>query len=285
MSATITSLAEERYRDSQSSTFPVPTNPCNPLPGALETILSHKSCRAFLRDKPLPKGTLETLLTAAQSGSTSSLYQTWDVIAIQDPEHKSKVATLAGDQEFIRQAPLFLAFCPNLRRLNNLSKQYDQQPARALENMDMFIMSAIDAAIAGQTVAIAAESLGLGICYVGALRNNAEQICQLLNLPPLTWGVFGMAIGYPDTEDRLSGKQIKPRLPMREIVHMERWNEEGQEDNVASYDQSLGTFYEDELKFGRKGWGEFVADKVAPHEQDGRERIRKVIEGQGFKLE
>ncbi|KAI9038322.1 Nitroreductase-like protein [Aspergillus affinis] len=222
IAATIPSLAEERYRDSQSSTFPLPTSPSEPLPGALATILSHKSYRAFLRDKPLPKGTLETLLTAAQSGSTSSLYQTWDVVAIQDLEHKSKVATLAGSQDFIRQAPLFLAFCPNLRRLDNLSKQYEQQPARALENMDMFIMSALAAAIAGQTVAIAAESLGLGICYVGALRNNAEQICELLNIPPLTWGVFGMAIGYADSENQLSGKQIKPRLPRREIVHMER---------------------------------------------------------------
>ncbi|KAE8140204.1 Nitroreductase-like protein [Aspergillus pseudotamarii] len=285
MSATFSSLVEERYRDSQSSAFSPPINPSHPLPGALETILSHKSCRAFLRDKPLPKGTLETLLTAAQSSSTSSLFQTWDVIAIQDPEHKAQVAVLAGDQEFIRQAPLFLAFCPNLRRLNNIAKQHDQQPARALENMDMFIMSALDAAIAGQTVAIAAESLGLGICYVGALRNNAEQICELLNLPPLTLGVFGMAIGYPDTENWLFGNQIKPRLPMREIVHMERWSEEGQKENIASYDQSLGAFYVDESKFGRKYWGEFVAGKVASYEQDGREKIRGVIERQGFKLE
>ncbi|KAK1138377.1 hypothetical protein N8T08_002660 [Aspergillus melleus] len=285
MAATILSLAEERYRDSQSSTFPLPTSPSEPLPGALATIFSHKSCRAFLRDKPLPAGTLETLLMAAQSGSTSSLYQTWDVVAIQEFEHKSKVATLAGNQDFIRQAPLFLAFCPNLRRLDNLSKQYEQQPARALENMDMFIMSVLDAAIAGQTVAIAAESLGLGVCYVGGLRNNAKQVCELLNLPPLTWGVFGMAIGYADPENRLSGKQIKPRLPMREIVHLERWSEEGQKENVASYDKSLGTFFVDESKFGREGWGEFVAGKVAPRNQDGRERIRAVLEKQGFKLE
>jgi len=166
------------------------------------------------------------LLTAAQSGSTSSLLRTWGVIAIQNPEHKDPVAELAGDQDFIRKALLFLVFCPDLRRLNNLSRQYDQQPARALENMDMFIMSTLDAAIAGQNVKMAAESLGFGICYVGALRNNAAQMCELLNLPPLTWGVFEMAIGYPNTERNLSGKQTKPRLPMQEVLHMERWSEE-----------------------------------------------------------
>lgn len=58
----------------------------------------------------------------------------------------------------------------------------------------MFIMSSIDAAIA-------AESLGLGMCYVGAIRNNAQQVAELLNLPPLTLAIFGMAIGYPCAHD------------------------------------------------------------------------------------
>ncbi|KAL3470872.1 Nitroreductase-like protein [Aspergillus californicus] len=217
--------------------------------------------------------------------STSSLLQTWDAIAIQGPAHKSAIATLAGDQEFIRQAPLFLVFCPNLRRSKNLVTQYTPgEHAKALEGMDMFIMSTIDAALAAQNVAMAAEALGLGVCYVGALRNNAQKVCKLLNLPPLTWGVFRMAIGYPDPEDRRSGKQVKPRLPMQEVLHMERWSEAGQEGNIAEYDQALGGFYEDEGKVGRIGWGEFVAGKVVPWEQDGRERIREVIEGQGFKL-
>jgi nitroreductase len=277
------SLIEARYRDPQLPTTPFPL-PTDPHPNALSTILQHKSCRAFL-PTPLPAGRLETLISAAQSASTSSLFQTWDAIAIQDPAHKSAIATLAGDQEFIRQAPLFLVFCPNLRRLKNLVKQYKpEEHARALEGMDMLIMSTIDAALAAQNVAIAAEAIGLCVCYVGALRNNAEQVCKLLRLPPLTWGVFGMAIGNPGPDDRRSGTQIKPRLLMREVLHTERWSEEGQDESVAEYDQALGEFYEDEGKVGRMGWGEFVAGKVVPWEQDGRERIRGVIEEQVFKL-
>lgn len=68
-------------------------------------------------------------------------------------------------------------------------------------------------------------------------------------------GVFGMAIGYPNTESSISDKQIKPRLPMREVLHMQRWSEERQKDSVASYNKSLGKFYFEELKLGRKGWG------------------------------
>lgn len=168
MNATFSSLAEARYRDGQSSDLTLPDS----LPPAFETILNHKSHRSFL-SQSLPPGTLEALLLSAQSGSTSSMLQTWDVIAIQDPSHKAAVATLAGDQDFIRQAPLFLVFCPNLHRLANISRKYNQ-PAKALSSMDMFIMSSLDAAIAGQNAAIAAESLGLGMCFVGAIRNNAQ---------------------------------------------------------------------------------------------------------------
>jgi nitroreductase len=250
MSEPISSIIAARYHDPQSPTFPLPTQP---LRGALSTILSHKFCRAFLRTA-LPPGTLETLIAAAQSAWTSSLLQTWDAIAIQDPAHKSTIATLAGDQESIRQAPLFLAFVPNLQRLRNLAEQYKPgQDAQALAGMDMFIMSTVDAALAAQNVAIAAEALGLGVCYAGALRNHAEEVCRLLNLPALAWVVFGMAIGWPDTEGRRSRTRLKPRLPMRGMLHLERWSEDGQEDRVKAYDRALGEFYVDEGKAGRMG--------------------------------
>lgn len=282
MNATFSSLAEARYRDGQSSGLPLPDS----LPPALETILNHKSHRAFL-PQPLPPGTLEALLLSAQSGSTSSMLQTWDVITIQDPIHKAAVATLAGDQEFIRQAPLFLVFCPNLHRLANISPKY-KQPAKALSSMDIFIMSSLDAAIAGQNAAIAAESLGLGMCYVGAIRNNAQQVVEILNLPPLTFAIFGMAIGYPcpGISDNPPGREeIKPRLPMREICHRETWCEDGQETNVAAFDQSLGTFYAEQGKLARKDWSEFVAGNMASGVMDGRENMRGVLRGQSYGLE
>ncbi|PLB50822.1 Nitro/flavin reductase [Aspergillus steynii IBT 23096] len=272
---TFSSLVEARYRDGQSIQRPLP----NDFPPTLQTILNHASCRSFL-PTPLPTGTLEALMAAAQSGSTSSMLQTWDVIAIQDPSHKSAVATLAGDQEFIRQAPLFLVFCANLHRLANISRRYDQ-PGRALANTDMFLMASLDAAIAGQNTAIAAESLGLKICYVGAVRNNAQQMCELLGLPHNVVGVFGMAVGYGE-EEPTGG--IKPRLPMREVCHREVWSEEDQEENIQVFDEALGAFYAGVMKLGRDGWSKFVAGNMASVEQDGRENLKETLYKQGFKL-
>lgn len=274
--ATLSSLVEARYRDGQSNQRPLPDH----LPPALDTVLNHRSFRSFL-STPLLSGTLEALIAAAQSGSTSSMLQTWDVIAIQDPEHRSTAAKLAGDQNFIREAPLFLVFCANLNRLANISRRYNQ-PAEALANMDLFLMACIDAAIAGQNAAIAAESLGLGICYVGAIRNNAQQMCELLKLPPNTFGLFGMAVGYGN---QASYSEVKPRLPMKEVCHRETWSEGDQDENVASFDKSLGSFYFEQLKLDRKCWSEFVAANLASSEQDGRENTKTVLYNQSFKLE
>ncbi|CAG8128504.1 unnamed protein product [Penicillium salamii] len=273
---TLSSLVEARYRDGQSSQRPLPDH----LPQTLETILSHRSFRSFL-PTALPTGTLEALVAAAQSGSTSSMMQTWDVIAIQDPSHKSAVAKLAGDQEFIRQAPLFLVFCPNLNRLANISQKYNQ-PAEALPNMDLFLMACIDASIAGQSAAIAAESLGLGICYVGAIRNNAQEMCEILKLPSNTFGLFGMAVGF-GAESVYS--ELKPRLPMAEVCHSETWSEENQEAHVESYDKSLGSFFFEQMRLDRKCWSAFIAGNVASNQQGGRQNVKKVLENQGFKLQ
>ncbi|RAH71905.1 NADPH-dependent oxidoreductase [Aspergillus aculeatinus CBS 121060] len=247
----------------------------------LATIWRHKSIRHFL-PSPLPDGTLETLVASAQSASTASMLQTWSVIAVQDPSHKAAAAQLSGNQDFIRQAPLMLFFCADLNRLTNVS-EWEDQPAKALEKTDMFVLSTIDAAVAAQNVALAAESLGLGICYVGGARNNAAELCELLALPPRAVVLFGMAVGWPDLAAHAPG--IKPRLPMREVLHREKWDDSHQREDVERYNASLGAFYEWHQLFGRHSWAKFVAGMLASGELDGRERMRQVLLDRGFKLD
>ena len=99
-----------------------------PIPGdsntVIKTIPNHKSIRNF-REVALPEGSLEQIIAAAQSAATSSNLQTWSVVAVQDPAHKAEAAALCGDQDFIRQAPLFLLFCADLNRLTTVSEQQE----------------------------------------------------------------------------------------------------------------------------------------------------------------
>lgn len=269
----LSNLLAQRYGGSSPPGLEIPTTP------VIELLLQHKSVRKFLPDALQP-GTLEALIAAGQSASTSSMLQTWSAIAIEDPEHKSAVAQLAGDQDFIRQAPLFLVFCADLNRLTNICEQ-NQQSGLGLQKMDPFIMATVDAALAAQSVAVAVESLGLGYCYVGAIRNNAREVAKLLGLPPRTFALVGMAIGKVDKSEL---SDIKPRLPMEEVLHRERWSEKDHKSLISSYDKALGDFYDDHEKKGRKPWSHHMARLASSEQQDGRENLRQFLEGQDFGL-
>ncbi|KAL1871123.1 hypothetical protein Daus18300_004868 [Diaporthe australafricana] len=142
-----------------------------PMTSVIEMLLQHKSVQKLLPDDLQP-GTLEALIAAGQDASTSSMLQTWRAIDIKGPKNKSSVARLAGDQDVIRQAPLFLVFCAELSHVSRICEQH-QQSGQGLEKMDPFIMGTVDAALAVQSVALAVESLGLGYCFARAVRNNA----------------------------------------------------------------------------------------------------------------
>ncbi|HKD74790.1 MAG TPA: nitroreductase family protein, partial [Ktedonobacterales bacterium] len=162
----------------------------------METILNHRSVRAFL-PRALPEGTLDLLIAAAQSASTSSNLQFWSVVAVQEAERKSRLAELAGQQQFIRDAPLLLVWLADLSRLDRIAGERQAQ-VEGTNYLEAFIVGIVDAALAAQSALIAAESLGLGAVYIGAMRNLPERVAEELKLPPHVFAVFGMSVGYPD---------------------------------------------------------------------------------------
>ena len=59
------------------------------------------------------------------------------------------------------------------------------------------MVSVIDAALAAQNMSIAAESMGLGICYIGGIRNNLNEVSELLETPEYVLPLFGLVVGQP----------------------------------------------------------------------------------------
>lgn len=247
---------------------------------ALRVILEHKSVRDF-RPDPLPAGTLELLTAAAQSAATSSNLQTWSVIALQDTEHKAKAAALSGDQEFIRQAPLFFVFCADLARTAWVSAQAGTA-GEGLDYLEMFVMACIDATLAAQNAAIAAEALGLGICYVGGARNHPRELAELLRLPPRVIGIFGMAVGIPDEAKRA---EIKPRLPQPEVLHREVYSEAERDFQIKRYDATMREFYDRQGMHSNADWSDVSAKRVATAKSlNGRDGLREILRERGFEL-
>ncbi len=246
----------------------------------LETILNHKSTRNF-RETALPEGVLEQIIAAAQSAATSSNLQTWSVVALQDPAHKAKAAALCGDQDFIRQAPLFLLFCADLNRLTTVSEQ-QELPGEGLDYFEMFLMATIDATLAAQNAALAAESLGLGICYVGGARNHPRELTALLQLPARVFVVFGMAIGIPAETD---SSAVKPRLPQPEMVHHEIYQSTERDHWINRYNATMAEFYPSQHMNVQGDWARHSAKRVATVQSlGGRHILREFLNERGFGL-
>src|SRR5690242_4632089 len=118
---TETATAAELWRARYGANSPLADELWNET---LATLLAHRSVRAY-RPDALPTGTLETLVAAAQSASSSSNLQAWSVVAVEDSARKDRLATLGGDQEFIRACPLFLVWIADLARLEAIGAQRD----------------------------------------------------------------------------------------------------------------------------------------------------------------
>jgi len=245
----------------------------------LETILNHRSVRGFL-PQPLPEGTLELLIAAAQSASTSSNLQFWSVIAVQETERKSRLAELAGKQQFIRDAPLLLVWLADLSRLDRIAAQHQAQ-VDGTHYLEEFIVGVVDAALAAQSALIAAESLGLGGVYIGAMRNLPEQITAELALPPHAFAVFGMSVGYPDPA-RESG--IKPRLSQSVVLHREQYSTVSGGDAIDTYNATMREFQREQ---GMRAidWTQQCFSRVKDGAAlRGRDRMREALLNLGFEL-
>jgi len=245
----------------------------------VETILNHRSVRGFLPDA-LPAGTLELLIAAAQSASTSSNLQLWSVVAIEAPSHKSRLATLAGDQQFIRDAPLLLVWLADLARIDAIAAER-QQTVEGTQYLEEFIVGVVDAALAAQSALIAAESLGLGGVCIGAMRNLPEQVAEALKLPPHVFAVFGMAIGWPDAAQ---ATDIKPRLPQRAVLHRETYDAAAARDAVEAYNAIMRGFQQ-EQGMRVADWTQQCINRVKDAAAlRGRDRMREALRNLGFEL-
>jgi nitroreductase len=223
----------------------------------LETLLSHKSIRHYL-DKPLPEGTLELLIAAAQSAASSSNLQLWSVVAVTNLDRKQRLAELSNNQSQITQAPLFLVWLADVARLENIMKADNLDP-QGLYQLDLFLIAIIDAALAAQNAVIAAESQGLSTVYIGALRNNVTSVCEELQLPKGVFPVFGLCVGFANSEKKIA---IKPRLPQEAVLHKEVYQSSSQTAAVNSYNEVMRDFYSQNDMNVQGNWANHCSERI-----------------------
>ncbi len=249
----------------------------------LNVLNQHQSVRAY-RSDPVPEEMLESILHAAMRSATSSNLQMGSVVVVWEDARRHALATLCGDQRHIREAPVFLAWCADRNRLDRVCAL--QGMSQDTEWVESFLVAAVDAAIMMQSATVAAEALGLGCCYIGAIRNNPEEVIGVLELPAHVFPIAGMTLGYGVQSP--GEAPLRPRLSLDTFVHYERYRTVS-DDELHRYDRVM---QETGIYRGRKmagsslpeeeyGWLEHSALRVR---QESRKTLRGVLEHQGFPL-
>lgn len=261
------------------SEFPV--DPALPGLEELARMAEHRSHRKF-SERAVDPALLRLLLACAFSAPSKSDLQQADVVQIADRKNIQAIAGLIHDMPWIANAPVFLVFCGNNRRLRQACEWRGKPFVN--DHLDHFMNAAVDAAIVMATFIRAAEAIGLATCPISHVRNHLSEVNQMLSLPECVFPVAGMCVGYPSEPGRISA-----RLPLEVTVHTDRFDESNIRGKIDAYDrrrhalqpyrrQRHADRYPDVAFYG---WSE---DKARQYSVPDREDFGAYIRGKGFSL-
>lgn len=183
----------------------------------LEFLKQRRTVRKYT-DQKIPVDLLKQLLEAACQSSNTGNMQAYSIVVTTRDDIKKQLAPAHFNQPMVTQAPVVLTFCADFNRFTKWCEQRNAEPGYA--NFQSFMATAIDAIIAAQTFCVAAESAGLGICYLGTTTYNAQEIIEVLHLPKLVVPVTTITLGYPEAMPELTD-----RLPLEAVVHHETYTD------------------------------------------------------------
>jgi FMN reductase [NAD(P)H] len=198
----------------------------------LRQVLLRRTHRRYA-PRPVPEALLRLLLGAAFSASSKSDFQQASVIRVGERGRRDRLAALVPEMPWIGGAPVFLVFCGDARRLERVGELRGRTPDNG--SLEGFFNAAVDAALVLQTFILAAETAGLGCCPISAVRNHADAVAEILELPNKVFPVAGLCLGYPAAEGHIS-----LRLPLAVTLHTDHYDDSALAEGIDGYDRRRG---------------------------------------------
>ncbi len=244
-------------------------------------IANHQSCRSYT-DAPISTELVHQLCALALSSPTKSDLQQRDIIIVEDPEKRATINALFPGSPWIADAPVFLVFCGNNRRL----RQIHERHGHPFENdhLDAFFNAGVDAGIALSAFVTAADAAGLGTCPISTIRDHLDIVNDLLELPDWVFPVAGMTLGWPGRAPR-----VNLRLPLAATVHTDTYNEDVQWGAIEAYDARRAELrpygsQRDPDRFGTRDPYTWSEDKARQYNEPQRTDFGAYIRKKGFDL-
>lgn len=244
----------------------------------LDFLMQRRTIRKYTNAPVAPEIINDLLLAAAQSSNTGNM-QAYSVVVTTDAKLRKALAPAHFNQTMITDAPVVLTFCADFNRFSQWCRQRDATPG--YNNFQSFMAAAIDAVIFAQTFAIAAEHIGLGICYLGTTTYNAQEIISALELPQLVVPVTSLTVGYPEIKPPLTD-----RLPMAAVVHQQKYTPFSEEEvNELYLEKEAHPVYQNFTKENNKTTLAQVFTEVRYTQKNNEffsEKFLNALQQQGF---
>ncbi|MDA9009148.1 oxygen-insensitive NADPH nitroreductase [Alphaproteobacteria bacterium] len=240
----------------------------------IELLKSHRSIRKFA-DHAISEGLLHELVKSGQAAATSSFLQGVTIVRVTDREKRKAFVEISGGQKYVESAAEFLIFCADLSRSSRCCEWHDAEAAEGFT--EQFIIATVDVGLFAQNLVVAAQSEGLGICYIGGIRNNPAKATELLELPMNVYPVFGLCLGYPDQDP-----EAKPRLPVSVVLKENVYNDKTDKADIERYDDQVRDYYRTRTG-GKKemSWSEQMSGLLG---KESRPHMRGFLKDQGFEM-
>ena len=247
----------------------------------LACMMEHSSHRKY-SGRAVDPGLLRLLFACALSAPSKSDLQQADIVHVVDRAVIKAIADGIPDMPWIADAPVFLVFCGNNRRIRQIGEWRGKPFVN--DHLDHFMNAAVDAGLVLMSFIRSAEAVGLGACPISAVRNHPGEVSRLLGLPDQVFPVAGLCVGYPAEAGR-----ITPRLSLEVTVHTDRYDETRMKEKIDAYDRRR----EAQLPYRRQrnperfgkaefyGWSE---DKARQYAVSERADFGAFIRGKRFSL-
>lgn len=239
-------------------------------------------CRHY-QQRDIEPALLRLVCAAALSAPTKSDLQQGEILIVRDKLKRAAICDLIPDLPWLKEAPVFIVFLANGRRLPQISAMRGKPFPN--DHLDLFFNATVDAAIVLASFVRAAEAAGLGCCPISVIRDHAQALSQMLALPDKVIPVAGLSVGWPAEEGAIS-----PRLPLSVTVHEDAFSDEHVVARIQAYDKRRDAVrpyakQRDIDRFGQAalyGWSE---DKARQYSKPQRADFGTFVRAKGFKLD
>ncbi len=188
--------------------------------GTVAELMARKSVRAFT-EREISAEEREAILLAAMAAPTAGNQQLYTIIDVRDEQRRQRLSVLCDNQPFIAKAKLVLVFCADFRKWYDAFREGGAEPRKP--GVGDLLLAVADTNIAAQNAVTAAQSLGIGSCYIGDVMENCEAMKEFLNLPQYVFPAAMLVFGYPTEQQKMRPKPERCRL--EDIVCVDSYEE------------------------------------------------------------